>query len=176
MNKNETAQTLLILQEIYNDKRVTDTTINAWHPILEDYTFEEVQLAIKMMSKEREYSSFPTPASLIKYIDIIRGSKDANELWSIACRAMGQASTYTKETFAELPEEVQSFFGDIGQLREYGRQDLSLNGIVRASFFKELPTIKSKLIAKEELKKLKAYADANLDEGHVASLKQLIGD
>ena len=72
----------------------------------------------------------------------------------MAYRAMTQASTYTRETFAELPDELQTFFGSINQLREYGLQDKAKMEFVKASFMKELPNIDLRIMAKKESQKL----------------------
>jgi hypothetical protein len=154
MNNTEMAKILRIMQEHYGDKQVTQQTVSAWQPIFADYDYQTVELAVKMMGIEREFTSFPAPASLVKYISIITGKSDSNALWELAHRAMGKASTFTQETFAELPEELQKFFGSINQLREYGLQDIDKIGIVKNAFMRELPIIESRIMAHKEMQTL----------------------
>ena len=175
MTKQEMAKILRILQEHYRDENITEKTVLAWHPIFEEYDLEEVLLAVKLMAKEREYTSFPSPASLIKYINVIRGKKTPSELWDMAYKAMTQASTYTRETFAQLPDELQTFFGSINQLREYGLQEKAKMDFVKASFMKELPGIDLRIMAKKESQKLMDAGSKNLDQAHAEMLRKLIG-
>ena len=123
MTTNEMAQILNILQEFYNSPTITDNTIMAWLKLFEEYSYAETEIAVKLMGKEREYTSFPTPANLIKYIELLNNDNNESDLWNIAHRAIGKSSTYTKETFNELPYQVQAFFGNVTALREYGRKD-----------------------------------------------------
>jgi len=175
MNNTEMAKILRIMQEYYGYKEVTQQTISAWLPIFRDYDYKIVELAVVMLGNEREFTSFPAPASLVKYIGIITGKSDANDLWELAHRAIGKSSTFTLETFAELPEELQRFFGSINQLREYGLQDIDKIGIVKNAFMKELPTIDTRIMANKETGKLMQSAEGKLDGEHMSQLKQLIG-
>jgi hypothetical protein len=175
MNNLEMAKILRIMQEHYSDKEVTQQTVNAWYPVFRDYDFNTVQLAVAMMAKEREYTSFPAPASLVKYIGIITGKSDPTALWELAHRAMGKASTFTRETFAELPEELQRFFGSINQLREYGLMDVDKIGIVKNAFMKELPVIETRIMARNETAKLTQAASGKLDEQHAKQLTEFLG-
>lgn len=154
MNKKEMGMILYIMQEQYRADNITERTVNAWLPVFESYDYHTVEMAVKMMAKEREYTSFPAPASLVKYIGIITGKSDPNALWELAHRAMGKASTFTRETFEELPEELQRFFGSINQLREYGLMDVDKIGIVKNAFFRELPVIETRLMAQREMQPL----------------------
>jgi hypothetical protein len=163
MTKQDMAKILRILQEHYRSEGITEKTVLAWHPIFEDYEYEEVKLAVKMLAREREFTSFPAPASLVKYIEIIRGKKSPTQLWDMAYRAMTQASTYTRETFAELPAELQEFFGSINQLRDYGMQDMDKVSYVKASFMRALPIIESRIMASKEWGKLKNPTKGYLD-------------
>jgi hypothetical protein len=174
MNSLEMAKILNIMQEHYNDREVTQQTVNAWYPIFRDYDYKIVELAVVMLGNEREYTSFPAPASLVKYIGIITGKSDTNALWELAHLAIGKSSTFTLETFAELPEELQRFFGSINQLREYGLQDIDKIGIVKNAFMKELPIIETRIMARNETQKLMQQT-GQLDEQHMSQLKQLIG-
>ena len=99
MNKTEMAKILRIMQEHYRAENITEKTIIAWHPMFEDCSYQETMLAVKMMASEREFTNFPAPASLLKYINMIRGKHDPNKLWEEAHKAMGKASTFTRETF-----------------------------------------------------------------------------
>ena len=163
MTKQDMAKILRILQEHYRSEGITEKTVLAWHPIFEDYEYEEVELAVKMLAREREFTSFPAPASLVKYIEIIRGKKSPTRLWDMAYRAMTQASTHTRETFAELPEELQEFFGSINQLRDYGMQDGDKICFVKGTFMRTLPIIESRIMAKKEWGKLKNPTKGYLD-------------
>lgn len=154
MNNTEMAKILRIMQEHYGDKQVTQQTVSAWQPVFDDCDYNVAELAVKMMGKEREFTSFPAPASLVKYISIITGKSDPNALWELAHRAIGKSSTFTRETFAELPEELQKFFGSINQLREYGLQDIDKIGIVKNAFMRELPIIETRIMAHKEMQTL----------------------
>lgn len=175
MNKTEMAKILRIMQEHYRAENITEKTILAWHPLFEDYSYQETEMALKMMGAEREFTSFPAPASLIKYINMIRGKSDPNQLWEQAHKAMGKASTFTNETFNELPEELKIFFGSITQLKEYGLQDIDKIGFVKTAFMKELPIIESRIMAKKEMAKLVSGINGQLDDNHQRQLKELIG-
>lgn len=175
MNKNEMAQVLNILQEHYRAERITPTTVLAWLPMFEDYSYQETLVAVKLMGSEREFTSFPAPASIIKYIERINGKPGPNELWNMAQKILGQASTYTKDKFAELPAELQIFFGDSDNLKRMGQADIDDEKFVRNSFFKEYPVIEQRIRAKDELGRLKQGAVAALDAGHVRALNNLLG-
>lgn len=148
------AQVLFIMQEYFGSAKITDNTINAWLPLFEEYSYAETVLAVKLLGKEREYTSFPAPASVIKYIDMINNNNNESQLWDIAHRAIGQASTYTKETFEQLPYQVREFFGNQTALKEYGQKDVSEIGAVRNAFIRALPSLNSRKFAQTEVEKL----------------------
>lgn len=175
MNKNEMAKVLYLLQEYFGAAKVTERTVDAWLPLFVEYSYQEAAVAVTLLGKEREFTSFPAPASLIKYIEKLNGKAGPNELWNMAQKVLGQASTYTKDKFAELPAELQIFFGDPDNLKRMGQADIEDEKFVRNSFFKEYPVIEQRIRAKDELGRLKQGAVAALDAGHVRALNNLLG-
>lgn len=174
MNRKEMAQVLFIMQEYFGSTNITDNTINAWLPLFEEYSYQEVVLAVKLLGKEREYTSFPAPASIIKYIDMINNQNNESELWNVAHRAIGQASTFTRETFEQLPYQVREFFGNPTALKEYGLKDMSEIGAVRNAFMRALPSLNSRRFAKKEVERLLS-ASAQLGGDTTKKLTEFLG-
>ncbi len=175
MNKTEMGKILYIMQEQYRAENITERTINAWWPIFQSYEYKIVELAVMLMANERKFTSFPAPASLVEYISIIEGKADPSALWELAYRAMGKCTTFTLETFNELPEQIRMFFGSLNQLREYGLADIDELKFTKLDFMKELPTIETRIMARKETAKLLDASKGQLDEQHQAQLNRLIG-
>lgn len=143
MTLSEMATILLILQEQYTDKEVTDATINAWYPIFENVPYQACQLAVLQMAKEKTFSKFPVPGEIFQYIKQMDDSDErANVLWEQVRRCVGKGSIMTQEDFNALPEELKAWFGSLNQIRDFGRMDIDVfNSVTRGQFFKQVPVL-----------------------------------
>ena len=127
MNHDETVKLLAFTQAAYlnfspQDKEVT---VNLWHAMLRDYTFDEAMAGLQVFIKTNESGFAPSVGQLIGCIKKIRRTKQGGELtemeaWGLVSKAIKNSSYFAKEEYEKLPPLVQKAVGSPSQLREWG--------------------------------------------------------
>lgn len=67
MTKMEFAKTFAVLAEVYN-REVTELLVEAYYIVLNDFTKEQFDYAVKQVLTSRKYSSIPLPADLLEAV------------------------------------------------------------------------------------------------------------
>ena len=134
----ETRKIIAVLMVAYpNYKPINiDFTVSVWTDMLCDYSYSEVDMAIKAYISMDTSGFAPTIGQVIDKIKSIttpRQMTDA-EAWSLVRKAISDSSYNAKDRFNELPVTCQRAVGSPAQLRMWA-QDTEFNENVVSSNF-----------------------------------------
>lgn len=134
----ETRKIIAVLMVAYpNYKPINiDFTVSVWTDILSDYSYSEVDMAIKAYISTDTSGFAPAIGQVIDKIKSIttpRQMTDA-EAWALVRKAISDSSYNAKDRFNELPVTCQRAVGSPAQLRMWAL-DASYNENVVSSNF-----------------------------------------
>lgn len=138
MTDKETRKIIAVLMVAYpNYKPINiDFTVSVWTDMLCDYSYSEVDMAIKAYISMDTSGFAPTIGQVIDKIKSIttpRQMTDA-EAWSLVRKAISDSGYNAKDRFNELPVTCQRAVGSPAQLRMWA-QDTEFNENVVSSNF-----------------------------------------
>lgn len=150
MNRKEIIQVLTLLSSNYESfaKRVekdeqVEIIINTWQECLGDLEYNVVLGAVKKCIIESPYP--PTIHDIRKNaMGFINPpcQKTAIEAWNEAYTAICNGSYMTQEEFKKLSPEVQSFFGNLRQVKELSLCNIDdVNTVTKGQFLKQYEII-----------------------------------
>ena len=179
MNYQETTQVITLLAGNYDsiakkDKAQKQLMINTWVECLGDLDYNLVLQAVKKSIIETPYP--PTIHDIRKAaMEIIEPStqKSAIEAWNEAYKMICNGGYMTQEEFEKASPEVQTFFGNVRQVKELSQTDLAtVNTVTKGQFLKQYDL----LVQRENDRKLlpKEWKDISQILAEKWSAKQLI--
>lgn len=146
MDKKETTKIIAVLMAAYpnflNNKTRQDIemTINVWNSMLEDYSYKEISLAIKMcISQNGDFA--PSIGKVIKYIDMIN-SKDKNEMteveaWGLVRKAISNSGYNSEREFNKLPRAIQKAIGNAEVLKNWSQETIDgIEKVIGSNFMR----------------------------------------
>ncbi len=138
MTDKETRKIIAVLMVAYpNYKPINiDFTVSVWADMLSDYSYSEVDMAIKAYISTDTSGFAPAIGQVIDKIKSIttpRQMTDA-EAWALVRKAISDSSYNAKDRFNELPVTCQRAVGSPAQLRMWAL-DASYNENVVSSNF-----------------------------------------
>lgn len=123
MTREETINILMSIQAAYPNFKVPDKTIavNTWYSLLEEYTYEQVNSAIKRYIQTNKSGFAPSIGQIIDQICVMHSNNDANEIaaWGVVLKALRNSTYHSEEEFNKLPLVIQKAVSSPGQLREW---------------------------------------------------------
>lgn len=134
----------------YHPENLSDT-VNVWHLMLEDFTYQEISVALKAYILTDASGFAPSVGALVAKV---RRDKGLNEMeaWSMVSRALRNGIHGAEEEFAKLPPVVQKAVGTPSNLRQWAQTDnLSVENVIQSNFIK---TYRSVAAREQELQKL----------------------
>ena len=115
-----------------------DNMAIGWHMALEDYSYQEISLALKAYVKSNDTGFPPVPAQLIAYTRQSNPTSDltSNEAWAIVYKAICNSNYNAEAEFEKLPELCKKAIGSAASLRELAQMDIDTVQSVEGSHFK----------------------------------------
>ena len=143
MKRDETINILMSIQAAYPNFRVPDKTIavNTWYSLLEEYTYEQVNGAVKRYIQTNKGGFAPSIGQVIDQICVMHSNNDANEIaaWGMVLKALRNSTYHSEEEFNKLPSVVQRAVSSPGQLREWATME-NLDGtglnVIQSNFMR----------------------------------------
>lgn len=148
MNRQETIQVITLLAGNYNaiaekTKQQKQMMINTWQECLGDLDYKIVLQAVKKTIIESPYP--PTIHEIRKNaIELISPTTDktAIEAWNEAYSMICNGIYMTEEQFNKASPIVKSFFGNVRQVAELAKTDISvINTVTKGQFLKQFDTL-----------------------------------
>lgn len=119
----------------YHPANLTDT-VDVWTMMLEDFTYQEISLALKAYILTDTSGFAPSVGALVAKV---RKTEELNELeaWSLVSKALRNGTYGAEEEFVKLPPIVQKAVGAPSNLRQWAQTDAdSVENVIQSNFIK----------------------------------------
>ena len=133
----------------YHPANLSDT-VDVWAMMLEDFTYQEISLALKAYILTDTSGFAPSVGALVSKV---RKTEELNELeaWALVSKALRNGTYGAEEEFAKLPPIVQKAVGSPYNLRQWAQTDVeSVENVIQSNFIKTYRNVakrESELIA-----------------------------
>ena len=153
MTREETKRIIRIICATYPNFKPNDLTetIDTWDFLLEEYTYQEISLALKAYIATSTSGFAPSIGQLIEKVRSISCGAELSEMqaWALVSDALRNSSYHAEEEFAKLPEIVQKAVGSPNLLRSWATTDeRSIENVVQSNFMR---TYRAELSRKREV-------------------------
>lgn len=143
MTREETIDILMSVQAAFPNFRVPDKTIavNTWFSLLKEYSYEQVDLALKRYIKTNKNGFAPSIGQIIDQICSIYSDDDINEMaaWGMVLKALRKSTYHSEEEFDKLPPSIQRAVASPRQLYEWATME-NLDGtglnVIQSNFMR----------------------------------------
>lgn len=129
-----------VLMVSYPNYKPIDTELAAktWEDVTEEYTYEQVNAALKIYMKSNASGFAPVPGQIIENIHKLIDTQELNEMeaWSLVSKAIRNSGYNSVEEFAKLPPLVQKAVGLPDQLRTWALDENFSEDVVSSNFIK----------------------------------------
>lgn len=149
MTKDETRKILLIIDATYSNFKVDnpDFTVDAWHFLLEDYSYEQISIALKTFINTSGSAFAPSVAELIamtrKPVELTQ--MDEVTAWTQVRKAIKRGLYYSEEEFNKLSPEVQKAVGAPAQIREWAQLPSDeIETVIQSNFRRRFDTMQKR--------------------------------
>ena len=141
MTRDEVKKIIAIIAATYPNFQSDDPTftVDAWYLFLEDYSYEDISMALKIYVSTANSAFPPSASQLIGQINKVRSLKTAQEVdvWREVRPAIRNSSYHAEEEFKKLSPLAQKMVGDPGQLREWASlPSEDIDTVVQSNFKK----------------------------------------
>lgn len=141
MNREETKKIIRIMVDSYPNYKPSDLseTIDVWCMMLEDFTYQQVSLALKAYILSDTSGFAPSIGALVGKMQMINAPKALGDIeaWAMVRKAINNGIWGAEEEFAKLPETVQKAVGSAGQLRQWANTQIdTIETVVSSNFMR----------------------------------------
>lgn len=143
-------------------------TVDVWHMMLEEYSYQEVSVALKAYILSDDSGFAPSIGKLVSKIHTMTDPQELNEMeaWSLVYKAICNSTYNSVSEFEKLPPLVQKAVGLPDSLREWAMTE-NLNLEVVMSNFQR--AYKAELKRHEELQKMPLNVRQLIEKANVGS-------
>lgn len=138
MTREETVKIIRIMVDSYPNYKPNDIseTVDVWQMMLEEYTYQQVSVALKAYILSDNSGFAPSIGQLVDKMQNIQQPQELNEMeaWSLVSKAIRNSGYNSVEEFAKLPPIVQKAVGLPDQLRVWALDEHYNEGVVRGHF------------------------------------------
>lgn len=143
MTREEVAKIITIVTATYPNhfagysKERLNNLVNAWLMVLEDYTYQEVNIGLKVYLSTDSKGFPPSPGQIVDSIQKARPDTEltAMEAWQYATKALRNGLYNAENEYNKLPPMVQKAVGSPATLREWALMDSNTVHSVEQSHF-----------------------------------------
>lgn len=155
MTVQQARKIIAVLMVTYPNYKPIDTDLAAtvWADAMNEYTYEQVDIALKMYMRTNTSGFAPAPGQLIEQIQSITQPQELNEMeaWALVHKAICNSTYNSVEEFSKLPPLVQKAVGLPENLREWAMTENLNHEVVSSNFMRSYKAV----IARErELSKM----------------------
>ena len=177
MTIKEARKLVAVLMVTYPNYNPIDEELAAetWAGVTEEYTYEQVDMALRSYMKTNTSGFAPAPGQIIDKIHTMTAPQELNEMeaWSLVYKAMSNSGYHCVEEFSKLPPLVQKAVGLPDNLREWAMTE-NLNLEVVMSNFQR--AYKAELHRHEELQKMPQNIRQLIENANVGSYSAQIAE
>lgn len=140
MTREEMVKIIRIMVDSYPNYKPNEIseTVDVWQMMLEEYSYQQVSLALKSYILSDNSGFAPSIGQLVDKMQIIQQPQELNEMeaWSLVSKAIRNSGYNSVEEFAKLPPIVQKAVGLPSQLRTWGLDENYNEEVVSSNFIK----------------------------------------
>lgn len=146
MKREETKKILRIMVDSYPNYKPVDMaeTIDVWQMMLEDFSYQQVAMALKAYIMSDTSGFAPSIGQLVGKMQMISTPNELNEMeaWALVSKAIRNGYYCAESEFAKLPEMVQKAIGQPSQLRQWAHSDMeSIETVIQSNFMRAYRTV-----------------------------------
>lgn len=161
MTREETVKIIRIMVDSYPNYKPNDIseTVDVWQMMLEEYSYQEVSIALKAYILSDNSGFAPSVGQLVDKMQSVQQPQELNEMeaWSLVSKVIRNSGYNSVEEFAKLPPIVQKAVGLPSQLRTWALDENYNEEVVSSNFIK---CYRAELARERELQKMpKAVRD-----------------
>ena len=138
MTIKESRKIIAVMMATYPNYKPIDAELAAttWANVTEEYTYEQVDNALKMYMQTDTSGFAPSPGQIIDKIHSLTEPTELNEMeaWSLVSKAIRNSGYNSVEEFEKLPPIVQKAVGLPDQLRTWALDEHYNEGVARGHF------------------------------------------
>ena len=141
MTVNDARKIIAVMLVSYPNFKPIDTELMAttWADMLNEYSYEQVSVALKCYITTDTSGFAPSIGQLIDKLKTVEQPQELNELqaWGLVRKAINNSGYHSEEQFAKLPPLVQKAVGTPGQLKQWGLSDIeSIETVAQSNFMR----------------------------------------
>lgn len=141
MTRDETKKILMVMQASFPNYHPVDpaATLNTWELMLQEYTYEQMSMALKAYILADTTGFAPSIGQLVEKVSVICATNELNELeaWALVSKALRNGYYGAEKEFEKLPELVQKAVGQPSQLRQWAQTDSeSVENVIQSNFLR----------------------------------------
>lgn len=175
MTVKEARKLIAVFMVTYPNYKPIDTELAAtvWADATEEYSYEQVNMALKAYMKSSTSGFAPTPGQLIDKIHFITQPPDLNETeaWSLVSNAIRRSAYDSAEEYAKLPPLVQKAVGLPSQLRTWAIDEEYNEQVVSSNFMR---AYRAEVAREKEVSKMPAKVRKLIQNAYQKSYKDQI--
>lgn len=138
MERKETVRIIRIICDSYPNFKPNDLseTVDVWNMMLEEYTYNQIALALKAYILSDTSGFAPSIGQLVGKVHSITQPQELNEMeaWSLVSKAIRNSSYRCNEEYLKLPVAVQRAVGVPEQLRIWATDEEYNETVVMSNF------------------------------------------
>lgn len=158
MTREETKKILMIMQASFPNYHPQDlkATLNTWEVMLQEYTYEQISMALKAYIMSDITGFAPAIGQLIAKIQTVEQPPELNEMeaWALVSKAIRNCSYNSVKEFSKLPPLVQKAVGLPDQLRIWAMDENYNEQVVSSNFIK---CYRAEVERSQEFSKMPSY-------------------
>lgn len=175
MTVKEARKFIAVLMVTYPNYKPIDTDLAAdtWAEVTEEYTYGQVNMALRSYIKSDVSGFAPAPGQIIDKIHILSDPKELNEMeaWALVSKAIRNSGYNSVEEFSKLPSLVQKVVGLPDQLRTWALDEDYNENVVMSNFQR---VYKIELKRQKELRKMPQQAQTMIKKANAGSYSDQI--
>ena len=175
MTVKDSRKLIAVFMVTYPNYKPIDIELAAtvWADATEEYSYEQVNMALKAYMKSSTSGFAPTPGQLIDKIHFITQPPDLNETeaWSLVSNAIRRSAYDSAEEYAKLPPLVQKAVGLPSQLRTWAIDEEYNEQVVSSNFMR---AYRAEVAREKEVSKMPAKVRKLIQNAYQKSYKDQI--
>ena len=146
MTREETVKIIRIMCDCYPNYKPNNLseTVDVWNMMLEDYSFEQISVALKAYIHSDISGFAPSVGQLIGKFQTISRPQELNEMqaWGLVTETINKGRDAAVEEFGKLPPLVREAVGRPDNLRKWAVADYkSLETVIQSNFISTYRTV-----------------------------------
>lgn len=146
MTREETVETIHIICDCYPNFKPEDLsrTIDAWQVMLEEYSCEQVAVALKAYITSNTSGFAPSVGEIVAKIQLVSQPQELDGMvaWGLVSKALRNGTYGAVEEFNKLPPLVKQAVGMPDNLKNWATSDYqTIETVIQSNFLRTYETV-----------------------------------